>query len=176
MPCTVATRHKSLTTVGYLPEVFIRLWIPSMVRIFSLLPVSSTGNVSQSFIDRVHHLRHTHSLGPSNQRTLLQTNSCLECQKWSPCKVKGVFSTSICVRKQTNGPADIDQGISTGSCNRCHVLSARLVHPGSLSITFFHRCLQHVKMTEWKGDITFTASCLDDRSKPCPVGFTIYHT
>ena len=26
---------KGLTTVGYLLEVFIRLWIPSMVRIFT---------------------------------------------------------------------------------------------------------------------------------------------
>ena len=28
-------RFNSLTTVGYLLEVFIRLWIPSMVRIFT---------------------------------------------------------------------------------------------------------------------------------------------
>ena len=78
---------------------------------------------------------HTHSLasvqlsGPSNQRMLLQTKSCLKCQKWSPYKVKGVFSTPICARKQTNGLPGMDQGFSTGSCNGRHALSPRVVHP-----------------------------------------------
>ena len=35
----------------------------------------------------------------------------------------------VCARKQTNGPPGIDQGFSTGSCNRRHALSARAVHP-----------------------------------------------
>ena len=35
----------------------------------------------------------------------------------------------VCARKQTNGPPSIDQGFSTGSCNSCHALSARVVHP-----------------------------------------------
>ena len=39
----------SLTTVGYLLEVFIKVWIPWSV--FSLLLGASTGNLSQSFID-----------------------------------------------------------------------------------------------------------------------------
>ena len=70
----------------------------------------------------VHNLGHTHSLASvqqsetSDQRTLLWTKSCLNCQKWSPYKVKGAFSTPICPRKQTNGPPVIDQGFSTGSC------------------------------------------------------------
>ena len=37
----------SLTTVGYLQEVFIKLWIPSMVRIFTSAWI---GNLSQGFI------------------------------------------------------------------------------------------------------------------------------
>ena len=40
-----------LTNVGYLLEVFIRLWIPSMVRIFTSVWSYSTGNLSQGFID-----------------------------------------------------------------------------------------------------------------------------
>ena len=72
----------------------------------------------------VHNIGHTHSLasiqesGLSDQRTLLQTKSCLKCQRWSPYKVKEAFSTPICARKQTNGSPSIDQGFSTGSCNR----------------------------------------------------------
>ena len=83
----------------------------------------------------LHDPGHTHSLasiqwsGPSDQRTLFRIKSCLKCQKWSPYKVKGVFSTTVCARKQTNGPPGIDQGFSTSSCNRCHALSARAVHP-----------------------------------------------
>ena len=39
----------SLTTVGYLLDVFIKLWIPSTVRIFTSV-WSGTGNLGQSFI------------------------------------------------------------------------------------------------------------------------------
>ena len=83
----------------------------------------------------VHDLGHTHSLtsiqqsGPSDQRALLWTKGCLNCQKWSPYKVKGAFSTPICARKQTNGPPVIDQGFSTGSYNRHYALYGRAVHP-----------------------------------------------
>ena len=38
----------SLTTVDYLLEVFIRLWIHPMVRVFTS---ASTENLSQSFMD-----------------------------------------------------------------------------------------------------------------------------
>ena len=38
----------SLTTVGYLLEVFSKLWIPSL---FPLLLGANTGNLSQSFFD-----------------------------------------------------------------------------------------------------------------------------
>ena len=69
------------------------------------------------------------SFGPSDQRMLLRTKGCLKCQKWSPYKVKGAFSTLACARKQTNGPPGNDQGFSTGSCNGHHALSARGVHP-----------------------------------------------
>ena len=44
-------------------------------------------------------------------------------------KVKGAFSTPVCAKKQTNGPPGTDQGFSTGSCNRRHAPSARVVHP-----------------------------------------------
>ena len=77
----------------------------------------------------VHNLGDVHSLvsiqysGPSNRKALLWTKSCLIPQKWSPYKVKGVFSTPVCTRKQTNGPPVIDQG----SCNCHHALSGRAV-------------------------------------------------
>ena len=80
-------------------------------------------------------LGHTHSLasvqlsGPSDQRTLLRTKSCLKCQKWSPYKVKGASSMPICARKQTNGPPSMDQCFPTGSCNGRHALSPRVVYP-----------------------------------------------
>ena len=86
----------------------------------------------------VHDLGHTHSLvsvqqsGPSKQKALLWTKNCLNyqnCQKWSPYKAKGAFSTPFCARKQTSGPPIIDQGFSTGSCNRHHALSGRAVDP-----------------------------------------------
>ena len=83
----------------------------------------------------LHDLGHTHSLasvqcsGPSDQRTLLRTTKCLNCQKWNLYKMKGAFSTPICARKQTNGPPVIDQSFSTGSCNRHHALSGRAVYP-----------------------------------------------
>ena len=85
----------------------------------------------------VHNLGHTHLLvsvqcsGPSDQRTLLWTKKCLNCQKWRPYKVKGAFSTPVCARRQTNGPLVIDQGFSTGSCNCHHVLSGRAVDPST---------------------------------------------
>ena len=44
-------QFNSLTTVGYLLEVFIMLWIPSMVRIFIFCLKARTGNLSQGFID-----------------------------------------------------------------------------------------------------------------------------
>ena len=37
--------------------------------------------------------------------------------------MKGVFSTPVCARKQTNGPPSTDQGISTASYNSRHALS-----------------------------------------------------
>ena len=64
---------------------------------------------------QVHEFGHTHSLvsiqqsGPSDQRMLLQTESCLQSQKMSPYKVKGPFSMLICARKQKNGLSGTDQ-------------------------------------------------------------------
>ena len=58
---------------------------------------------------------------------LLWTKNCLNCQKWSPYKVKGVFSTPICARKKTNGTLVIDQGYSTGSYNHHH--AEQWTHP-----------------------------------------------
>ena len=69
--------------------------------------------------------------GPSDQRTLLRTKSCLKCQKLGPYEVKGAFSKPVCARKQTNCPPGIDEGFSTGSCNRRHELSARAVYPAT---------------------------------------------
>ena len=58
----------------------------------------------------------------------------------SPYKVKGAFSTPVCARKQTNGPPGIDQGFSTGSCNRRHALSARV--PTRWKERFLHPFVQ----------------------------------
>ena len=40
----------------------------------------------------------------------------------------------VCPRKQANGPPGIDQGFSTGSCDRRHALPARVVHPPFLLV------------------------------------------
>ena len=40
-----------------------------------------------------------------------------------------MFSTPVCTRKQTNGSSVIDQGFSTGSYNRHHTQSGRVVDP-----------------------------------------------
>ena len=58
---------------------------------------------------------------------LLRTESCLKRQKWSPYKVKGLFSTLICTRKQKNGPPSADQAHSIASYNSCHAPSANAV-------------------------------------------------
>ena len=58
-----------------------------------------------------------------DQRALLQTESCLKCQEWSPYKAKGVYSRPDCGRGQNNGSPDIDQGFSTASCHNHHVVS-----------------------------------------------------
>ena len=63
--------------------------------------------------------------GSSDQRTLFQTESCLRSQKWSPYKVKGLFSILACTRKQNNGPSSADQAFSIASYNSHHALSAR---------------------------------------------------
>ena len=66
--------------------------------------------------------------------------------------MKGAFSTPVCARKQTNGPPGIDQGFSTGSCNRRHALSARAVHPPTSSCpkrrTYFQNGLR--QLITWK--------------------------
>ena len=83
--------------IGYLLDVFIKLWIPSMVY-FHLLG-ASTGNWSQSFINpfSLGSRPWTHPSGLSNQG-MLRTKSCLNCWKWSSYKVKA-FSTPICTSK-----------------------------------------------------------------------------
>ena len=73
---------------------------------------------------RVHDLCHTHLLaslqwsGPSDHWMLLPTESCLQCQKWSPEKA---LSTPVCVKKERNGPASVNQGFSTASQGSCHL-------------------------------------------------------
>ena len=62
------------------------------------------------------------------QGTLLQTESCLKSQKWSPYKVKVPFSTPVCTRKQKDGPSSADQSHSIASCNSRHAQSAKAVH------------------------------------------------
>ena len=66
---------------------------------------------------------------PTRQSYILWTKNCLNCQKLSPYKVKGAFSTPVCARKETNGPPVNDPDFPTGSCNRHHALSRRAVDP-----------------------------------------------
>ena len=84
----------------------------------------------------VHDLYHAHSLailqwsGPSDQWTLLPTENCLQCQKWSPKKGRESLSTPVCVKMERNGQASDDQGFSTASQGSCHVHGIlRLTHP-----------------------------------------------
>ena len=127
-----------LTTVGYLLEVFFRLWT-----VFPLL--LSAGKLNQSFFDRVHDTNYTHSLasfqwsGLSDQRMLRMTKNCLQIWKWCPYKERGVVFAPICATKMRNGPASAYQGClfyrqpRQPPCAR-HILNmpAHLPHP-----TFF---------------------------------------
>ena len=119
----------------------------------------SPGNLSHTSSTcplQVYDIDHTHSLasvqqsGPSKQRVLLRTESCLKCQKWSLNKAKGVFQARLCkkteqwptqlaltraflhARKQNNGPPSIEQDFSTASCNsNCALLPQGDTHPSS---------------------------------------------
>ena len=122
----------SLTTIGYLLDVLIKQAMDTVhgpyFHFWLKLALETWVKALLIHLLWVHDLGHTHSLasiqqsGPSDQRALLWTKGCLNCQKWSPYKVKGAFSTPICARKPTNGPPVIDQRFSTGSCNRHHAL------------------------------------------------------
>ena len=76
---------------------------------------------------RVHDLCHVHSLaslqwsGLSDQWMLLPTESCLQCQTWSPWKGRGALSMPIFVKTERNGQASVDQDFSTASQGSCHV-------------------------------------------------------
>ena len=80
---------------------------------------------------QVHDPDHTHSLPsvqdsePSVQGMLLQTESCLKSQRWSPYRVKGPVFYACCTRKQKNGPSSADQALSIASYNNHHALSAK---------------------------------------------------
>ena len=84
----------TLTTVGYLLEVFIKLWTPSMVCIFTSAWSQHWKLVKASLTHSlwVRDLGHTHSLaciqqsGPSNQRMLLWTKNCLNTRNGVPTR------------------------------------------------------------------------------------------
>ena len=66
----------------------------------------------------------------SGQRTLLWTKSCLNCRKWSPYKVKGAFSTPVCVRKQTNGPPIFTKAsLQAAATATVHCQAEQWTHP-----------------------------------------------
>ena len=97
---------------------------------FPLLLGASTGTLSQGFFHTVcvgSQLDHTHSLaslqwsGLSNQQMLLLTENCLQYQKWSPYKGRGVVSMPVCVKRERNGLASADQGLSRANQDSCHV-------------------------------------------------------
>ena len=76
---------------------------------------------------RVHDLCHVHSLaslqwsGLSDQWMLLPTESCLQCQTWSPWKGRRALSMPVFVKMERNGQASVDQGFSTASQGSRHV-------------------------------------------------------
>ena len=59
--------------------------------------------------------------GLFNQQTLLLTENCLQYRKRFPYKGRGVVSIPICANKVRNGPASVDQGLSTASQDSCNV-------------------------------------------------------
>ena len=79
----------------------------------------------------VHDHLHTHLLaslqwsGLSYQWILFLTENRLQCQKSSPYKGRGAVSTPICGKKERNGPASADNGLSTDSqeSHYVHVMS-----------------------------------------------------
>ena len=85
------------------------------------------GSEHETITIGVHDLGHVHSLaslqwsGLSDQPTLLLTEKCLLCQKWSPYKRRAMVSMFVCAKKKRNGPASADQGLSTASQDSHHV-------------------------------------------------------
>ena len=80
---------------------------------------------------RVHDLGRTHSLaslqwsGLSNQQTLLLTENAYNDRNGAPKKGRWAVSTPVCAKRERNGPASADQGLSIASqdshmCMACH--------------------------------------------------------
>ena len=98
--------------------------------------------VFPSILFGVHDLGHTYSLvslqwsGISNQRMLLLTENCLQCQKWSPYKGRAPFSVPICAKKERSSPANVDQGLLQ-SDNQLSSAVTRGLHPPPPSIPPF---------------------------------------
>ena len=108
-----ATVCDSLNTVGYLLEVFFRLWIPFLGLYFYFcleLALKTWAKASLTPSLRVHDPNHTHSLasfqcsGLSDKRKLHLTECCLQVQKWCPYKGRGVVPEPVCANKVRNGP------------------------------------------------------------------------
>ena len=85
------------------------------------------------------------------------TESCLQCQKWSPYKGRGAFSTPICVKK--DGLASDDQGFSTASQGSSHVHSMSWLCPPTCPYPTFLLAQTYL----WFGQlITHGQSCHDE--------------
>ena len=99
--------------------------------VFPLLLWASPGHLSMFFffINALgfHDLNCTYSLaslqwsGLSEQQSLLLTENCLWNQKWSPWKGRGLVSTPVCAKKERDGPACADQGLSIASQDSRHI-------------------------------------------------------
>ena len=125
---------------------------------------------------------------------LLQTESCLISQKWSPYKVKGPFPMPVCTRKQKSGPSSADQAYCqlqqppcTVSCNSRHVQSATTAamygqlqqppctvsynsrHVQSATTAAMHGQLQQPPCTvSYNSRHARSARAVDPPSFPCP--------
>ena len=124
-----ATICNSFNTIGYLLEVFFRLWIPFLGPYFYFcleLVLKTWAKASLTLSSWVDDPNHTHSLasfqcsGLSDKCKLHLTECCLQVQKWCPYKGKGVVPELVCANKVRNGPPSANQGFSTATKGSCH--------------------------------------------------------
>ena len=105
---------------------------PALTRAFLQAAATPPCTVSQSGAP-TNPLISEHSIvrAPPTRERSSGLKSCLKCQKWSPYKAKGAFSTPVCARRQTNGPPAALTGafLQAAATAAMHCQPERCTHP-----------------------------------------------